>query len=191
MSQWTPVWSVLIDGVEYKNITLANLTIESGRRDIYQQAVAGYCSLSILNIDDDPITVAINSGITVFVQNSTATPVAIFGGSVSDILTTVERSGTGGLVQTVTITALGALSRLPKVLTTGVLSKAFDGDQIFDVLDGILYGAWNEVPAALTWATYDPTTTWANAENSGVVRSIAPGIMNLLPELPTLQTLIL
>ena len=175
MTQWIPVWSVLIDGVEYRNITLANLTIESGRRDIYQQAVAGYCNLSILNIDDQPVTVAINSGITVFVQNSAATPVAIFGGSVSDILTTVERSGTGGLVQTTTITALGALSRLPKVLTTGVLSKDFEGDQIFDVLDGILYGAWNEVPAALHWADYDATTTWANAENSGVGEIDRPG----------------
>jgi hypothetical protein len=175
MTQWIPVWSVLIDGVEYRNITLANLTVESGRRDIYQQAVAGYCSLSILNIDDDPITVVINSGITIFVQNSAAIPVAIFGGSVSDILTTVERSGTGGLVQTVTITALGALSRLPKVLTTGVLSKDYDGDQIFDVLDNILYGAWNEVPAALTWATYDPTTTWANAQNNGVGEIDRPG----------------
>ena len=175
MTLWTPVWSVLIDGVEYKNITLANLTIESGRRDIYQQAVAGYCSLSILNIDDDPITVEINSGITVFVQNSTATPVAIFGGSVSDILTTVERSGTGGLVQTISITALGALSRLPKVLTEGVLSKDYEGDQIYDILDGILYAAWNEVPSSLTWAAYEATTTWANAENSGVGEIDRPG----------------
>lgn len=175
MTLWTPVWSVLIDGVEYKNITLANLTIESGRRDIYQQAVAGYCNLSILNVDDDPITVTINSGITVYVQNSVATPVAIFGGSVSDILTTVERSGTGGLVQTITITALGALSRLPKVLTEGVLAKDYDGDQIFDVLDNILYGAWNEVPAALSWAGYDATTTWTNAENSGVGEIDRPG----------------
>jgi hypothetical protein len=107
--------------------------------------------------------------------------VAIFGGSVSDILTTVERSGTGGLIQTTTITALGALSRLPKVLTTGVLSKDFDGDQIYDVLDGILYGAWNEVPAALTWATYNPTTTWANAENSGVGEIDRPGNYELTP----------
>ena len=175
MTLWTPVWSVLIDGVEYKNITLANLTIESGRRDIYQQAVAGYCSLSILNVDDSPITVGINSGLTVFVQNSTATPVPVFGGSVSDILTTVERSGTGGLVQTISITALGVLSRLPKVLTEGVLPKAFDGDQIFDVLDGILYGAWNEVPAALHWSDYEPTTPWSDAENSGVGQIDRPG----------------
>lgn len=175
MSQWIPVWSVLIDETEYRNVTLANLTIESGRRDIYQQAVAGYCNLSILNIDDQTITVDINSGLTVFVENSAGTPVAIFGGSVTDIVTTVERSGTGGLVQTVTLTALGALSRLPKVLTTGILSKDFDGNQILDVLDGILYGAWNEVPAALHWADYEPTTTWANAENSGVGQIDVPG----------------
>jgi hypothetical protein len=175
MTLWTPVWSVLIDGVEYRNITLANLTIESGRRNIYQQAVAGYCSLSILNIDDVPVTVTINSGITVYVQNSTATPVPIFGGSVSDILTTVERSGTGGLVQTVSITALGTLSRLPKILTTGVLSKDYEGNQIYDVLNDLFYGAWNEVPAALTWATYNPTTTWINGENSGLGEIDRPG----------------
>lgn len=175
MSLWTPVWSVLIDGTEYNNVTLASLTVESGRRDIYQQAVAGYCNLSILNFDDQSITVGINSAITVYVQNSTATPVAIFGGSVTDIITTVERSGNGALVQSVNLTALGALSRLPKVLTTGVLSKDFDGDQIFDVLDDILYGAWNEVPAALTWTTYNATTTWANAQNSGVGEIDRPG----------------
>jgi hypothetical protein len=181
MTLWTPVWSVLIDGVEYKNITLANLTIESGRRDIYQQAVAGYCSLSVLNIDDDPITVNINSGITVFVQNSAATPVAIFGGSVSDILTTVERSGTGGLVQTISITALGALSRLTKVLTEGVLAKDEEGDQIYDVLDGILLGVWNEVAPALTWSAYNPTTTWANAQNNGLGEIDRPGNYELTP----------
>ena len=175
MTQWIPVWSVQIDGTEYNNVTLANLSIESGRRDIYSQAVAGYCNLQIINLDGTPIVVDINSTVTVFVENSTATPVAIFGGTVTDILVTIENSGTGGLVQSVSLTALGALSRLPKVLTEGVLSKEFDGDQIYDVLDGILYGAWNEVPAALSWADYDPTTIWANALNSGVGEIDRPG----------------
>ena len=175
MTLWTPVWSVLIDGTEYNNVTLASLTIESGRRDIYQQAVAGYCNLSILNFDDQTITVNINSAITVYVQNSTATPVAIFGGAVTDIITTIERSGNGALIQTVNLTALGALSRLPKVLTDGVLSKDFDGNQILDILDGILYGVWNEVPASLHWADYNPTTTWANAQNSGLGQIDTPG----------------
>ena len=100
---------------------------------------------------------------------------AIFGGSITDIILSVSSAGNNGMSQTISITALGALSRLPKVLTEGILSKDFDGDQIYSVLQGILYGAWNEVPAALTWAAYDATTTWANAENSGVGEIDRPG----------------
>jgi hypothetical protein len=175
MSQWTPVWSVLIDGVEYRSVTLANLSIQSGRTDIYSQAVAGYCNVSLINLDGSPVLAEINSSITIFVQDSTSTPVPIFGGSITDIILAVSSAGSNGMSQTITITALGALSRLPKVLTQGVLSKDYDGDQIYSILEGILYGAWNEVPAALTWAAYDATTTWANAENSGVGEIDRPG----------------
>jgi hypothetical protein len=168
MSQWVPVWSVEIDGVEYNNVTLANLTIQSGRTDIYSQAVAGYCNVQLINLDGSNILVEINSAITIYVQNSTGTPVAIFGGNVSDIIVGISSSGSNGYSQTVNITALGALSRLPKILTDGVLSKDLDGIQIRSILEGLLFGAWNEVPAALTWAAYDPTTTWAQAESSGV-----------------------
>ena len=168
MSQWIPVWSVQIDGVEYNNVTLANLSIQSGRTDIYTQAVAGYCNVQLINLDGSAVNVDVNSAITIYVQNSTATPVAIFGGSVTDVIVGIASAGSNGYSQTVTITALGALSRLPKILTEGVLSKDLDGVQIASVLEGLLYGAWNEVPAALTWAAYDPTTTWANAQNTGV-----------------------
>lgn len=168
MSQWTPVWSVQVDGNEYRNVTLSNLSIQSGRTDIYTQAVAGYCNVQLINLDGSAISVEVNSSITIFVQNSTATPVAIFGGSVTDVIVGIASVGSNGYSQTVTITALGALSRLPKVLTEGVLAKDLDGIQIYSILEGLLYGAWNEVPAALTWAAYNPTTTWANAENSGL-----------------------
>ena len=42
MTLWTPTWSIDIDGVEYKDVALANLNIGSGRTDIYEQAIAGY-----------------------------------------------------------------------------------------------------------------------------------------------------
>lgn len=168
MSQWTPVWSLSIDGSEYSNVTLANLSIQSGRTDIYTQAVAGYCSVQLINLDGSPIAVEVNSSITIYVEDSTATPVPIFGGSVTDVIVGIASAGSNGYSQTVTITALGALSRLPKVLTDGVLAKDLDGIQIYSILEGLLYGSWNEVPASLTWAGYDPTTTWANAQNSGI-----------------------
>jgi hypothetical protein len=169
MTIWIPTWSIAIDGVEYKDITLANLTISSGRTDIYQQAVAGYCNVTLIELNGASITPAINSSITISIEDSTSTMVPIFGGSITDIIVAVNGSGTGGVSQTVQITALGALARLPKVLTDGVLSKDLDGEQIASVLNGILYGSWNEVAPALSWADYLPaTTTWADAENSGL-----------------------
>ena len=168
MTIWTPTWSVEIDGVEYKDVALSNLNLGAGRNDIYTQAIAGYCNLTLINLDDSGINPTINSAVTIYVNDSTGTPVALFGGSITDIIVGVQSGGSIGITQTISITALGALSRLPKVLTQGVLVKELDGEQIYSVLEGILYGAWNEVPAALTWAAYNPTTTWANAQNSGL-----------------------
>jgi hypothetical protein len=84
-------------------------------------------------------------------------------------------TGEPAITQNVTVTALGALSKLPKVLTEGVLSKDFDGDQIYEVLQAILFDQWNEVPAAETWTAYDPLITWENAENSGLGEIDRPG----------------
>ena len=168
MTIWTPTWSVEIDGVEYKDVALSNLNIGAGRNDIYTQAIAGYCNLTLINLDDSGINPTINSAVTVYVNDSTGTPVALFGGSITDIIVGVQSGGSIGITQTISITALGALSRLPKIITEGVLIQELDGEQIYDVLAGVLYGAWNEVPAALTWAAYNPTTTWAQAENSGL-----------------------
>jgi hypothetical protein len=168
MTIWIPTWSIKIDGVEYKDVTLTNLNLGSGRNDIYTQAIAGYCNLTLIDLYDTGFAPTINSSVTIYVNDSNGDPVALFGGSITDIIIGVQSGGSIGITETISITALGALSRLPKVLTEGVLTKALDGEQIFDVLDGILFGSWNEVPAALTWASYDPTTTWANAENSGL-----------------------
>jgi hypothetical protein len=168
VSIWTPVWRVKINAVEFQNVTLADLTITSGRTDIYSQPVAGYCNITLINLNESAITAAINEGITIEVQNSVGTYVPIFGGSITDIIVEVSSSGTNGIAQTVNLTALGALSRLPKALTEGVLSKDLEGVQIKEILSQILFDNWNAVPAALQWNTYDPTTIWSNAENNGL-----------------------
>lgn len=168
MTIWTPTWSIDIDGVEYKDVSLANLNIGCGRNDIYTQAIAGYCNLTLINLDESGIEPTINSAVTIYVNDSNGDPIALFGGSITDIIVGVQSGGSIGITQTISITALGALSRLPKIITEGVLIKELDGEQIYDVLAGALYGSWNEVPAALTWAAYNPTMTWSNAENSGL-----------------------
>jgi hypothetical protein len=175
MTQWTPEWQLQINGVDYTNITLSTLTVVSGRTDIYSQPRAGYASIEIINLDLTPITIDVNDGLSIKVKDSTGTFVDIFGGNVTDSSVEVASTGTGGINETIRVTALGALAKLPKTLTEGVLSKDFDGNQIYSILADTFFNTWAEVPAALTWATYDPTVTWANAENSGIGQIDQPG----------------
>jgi hypothetical protein len=175
MTLFNPVWRVIIGGVQYQTAILANLTITSGRTNIYEQAQAGYTNLEIINLDQSNVAIAINQAITIELKDSTNTFVPIFGGSVVDIGISVAEVGSVDYAQRISIIALGALARLPKALTDGVLSKEFDGDQIFDVLQAVLFDSWQEVPAATTWATYDPTTQWQDAENSGLGEIDRPG----------------
>lgn len=176
MSIWTPDWSVSINGSgDVTNVTLANLTITSGRVDIYTQAVAGYCSVELINTDGSPIAIDVNDSITISVKDSAGAYVNLFGGDITDIEVSVTSSGTAATVQSIYVTALGALAKLPKTLTEGILTKAYDGDQIYTILSETLFDQWNEVPAAETWAGYEPTTDWANAENSGLGEIDRPG----------------
>jgi len=175
MTLWNPIWKVTIDGVEYQSAVLANLTITSGRNNIYEQAQAGYISLDLINLGQTNVPIEINSSLTVQLQDSTATFVPIFGGSVVEVGISVADIGSIGYTQRVKIIALGALARLPKALTNGVLNQDFDGDQIYTILQQVLFASWQEVPQALTWATYNPATQWQDAENTGLGEIDQPG----------------
>jgi hypothetical protein len=175
MTVFNPVWRVTIGGVQYQTAILANLTIQSGRTNIYEQAQAGYTNFEIINLIQSNVTIDINDAVTIELQDSTATFVPIFGGSVVEVGIAVAEVGNVDYAQRINIIALGALARLPKALTDGVLSHDFDGNQIFTILSEVLFASWEEVPAALTWATYDPTTQWQDAENTGLGEIDQPG----------------
>ena len=179
MSQWNPIWKLEINGVDYTNLILSNLTITSGRTDIYSQANAGYCNIELINLDQTNYTFGINESISISVQDSTATFVPIFGGTITDLTISVSEIGSVAYAQTYTMIALGALSRLPRIITTGILPHEFDGDQIYRVLSEILFNQWQQVPAAETWAAYDPTVQWQGAENNGLGEIDQPGDFDL------------
>ena len=168
MSDFKPIWQVTIDGVNYTNYILSDLTITSGRTNIYEQAYAGYCNLTLINLDQSQVAIDIQNAITISVQDSNGDFVPIFGGEIVDIGITVQTASQVALTQSINILAVGALARLPKALTNGVLSKALDGVQIAQILQEVLFSTWSEVPSSTTWATYEAGVTWANAGNSGV-----------------------
>ena len=73
MTVFNPIWRVKIQGVEYTTYVLANLTIASGRDNIYQQAQAGYCNLQLINLNQAIVNININDSVSIELQDSTAT----------------------------------------------------------------------------------------------------------------------
>ena len=180
MSNFTPVWRLKINSVEYTDLILANLTITSGRTDIYTQAVAGYVKLTVINLDQTNLDFQINNSVSIELKDTSGTFVPIFGGSITDIDLAIAQIGNVGYSQSYSITALGALARLPKTLFLENLNQAGDGDQIYEILREVLLSQWQAVPSALTWATYDPAVTWETAENTGLGEIDRPGDYTLI-----------
>jgi hypothetical protein len=180
MSNFNPVWRLKINSVEYTDLILSNLTVTSGRSDIYQQPVASYVNMTLINLDQSDPGFQVSQSVSIELKDSSGTFVPIFGGTISDLDLSIAQIGNVGYSQSYQITALGALSKLPKTIYSLALNQGGDGDQIYEVLRETLFNQWQNVPAALTWATYDPTVTWANAENNGLGEIDRPGDYTLI-----------
>ena len=93
MTIFNPVWRVTIGGNEYQTAILANLTITSGRTNIYEQAQAGYTNIELINLDQSNVIIGINDSLTIELQDSTSTFIPIFGGSVVEVGISVAELG--------------------------------------------------------------------------------------------------
>ena len=175
MTLWVPEWRVKINQTTVTNVTLSNLTITSGRTDIYSQPVAGYCNVTLVETTGAAIPYDINDGLTIEIKKSDNSYVTLFGGFITDLSIRVGSSGIAATRQNINIIAVGALARLARSVFEGNLSQNMDGDQIYEVLSLALFNQWNELSASLDWASYEPTTTWAQAENSGLGEIDQPG----------------
>ena len=182
MTAWSPVYRVKVNGSTVTGATLSGLTITSGRIDIYAQANAGYCNLTLIETAEAAVPYEINDAVTIEVQDSTGIYVNLFGGFITDLGITVLTSGSTATSQQIKITAVGALARLARAVYVGNFAHQFDGDRIEELLGTVLFDQWNEVPSAETWNGYDATTQWQDAENSGLGEIDTPGDYELHSE---------
>ena len=179
MTVWTPDWKLTVAGVDYTDIAISDIAHEAGRTDIYQQPNPSYLQVQLVALSGQTLPFELNDSLSLQVKDSSGSYVTLFGGNVTDL--TVEVGATGSLATVVnyTILAMGSLVKLAKEIYNGNLSQDEDGDQIYQLLSSVLLGSWNDVPAATTWATYDPTITWENAENQGLGEIDQPGLYTM------------
>ena len=163
---WLPEWRITVGTNVYTNVTGVNVT--TGRIDIDRQCQAGYARMDIINSTNALFDIDVTDSLTLELKDSGGTYVPIFGGTVSDFTTSVRSPEEAGFTTIGTILAVGALAKLPKAIYTASVAHNLDGEQIRIILSDLLENQWQEVAPTLTWAAYDSTTTWANAENVGL-----------------------
>jgi hypothetical protein len=179
MTFWTPDWKLTVAGVDYTDIAISDIAHQAGRTDIYTQPNPSYLQISLIALNGQTLPFDINDSLGLQVKNSSGSYVTLFGGNVTDLTVAVERTGALATVVNYTILAMGTLVKLAKEIYNDNLSQDEDGNQIYELLSSVLLGSWNDVPAASTWATYDPTETWLQAVNQGLGEIDQPGLYTM------------
>jgi hypothetical protein len=179
MTAWSPDWKLTVAGVDYTDIAISDIQHEAGRTDIYQQPNPSYLQITFVALTGQTLPFDINDSLSLQVKDTSAAYVNIFGGDITDITVSVGATGSIATVIQYTVLAMGSLVKLSKELFSNALSQDEDGNQIYDLLSSVLLGTWNDVPAAETWAGYDPTETWANAVNLGLGEIDQPGLYTM------------
>lgn len=175
---WLPEWRITIGTTVYD--TVLSVTMATGRDDIDLQCNAGYARLEIVNTNNSAFDIDVTDVLTLELKNSAGTYIPVFGGAVSDFGISVRSPEETGFVTIGNILAVGSLAKLTKALFPDALAKDEDGNQIYDILNELLINSWFEVAPALQWYNYDPTTTWANAENVGLGEIDQPGLYEMI-----------
>ena len=179
MTAWSPDWKLTVAGVDYTDIAISDIAHQAGRSDIYQQPNPSYIQVSFVALSGQTLPFDINDSLSLQVKNSTGTYVDLFGGDITDVTVSVQQTGGIATVVEYSVLAMGSLVKLAKELFSDAISQDEDGNQIYDLLSSVLLGTWNDVPAASTWATYDATETWANAQNLGLGEIDTPGLYTM------------
>ena len=189
MTVWTPDWKLTVAGVDYTDLTISDIIHQAGRDDIYSQPNPSYLQCTIVALAGQTIDFDINDSLSLQVKNSAGTYVNLFGGDITDITVQVGRTGSVAAVIEYTILAMGSIVKLAKEIWDGNIPQDEDGEQIYEILSSVLLGAWDAVPAASTWATYDPTEIWANAVNIGLGEIDRPGLYTMQHQPNTTDTI--
>jgi hypothetical protein len=179
MTAWSPDWKLTVAGIDYTDIAISDIQHQAGRTDIYQQPNPSYLQITFVALSGQTLPFDINDSLSLQVKNSAGTYVNVFGGDLTDITVSVGATGSIATVIQYTVLAMGSLVKLTKELYAGTISQDEDGNQIYDLLSSVLLGSWNDVPAATTWAGYDATETWANAQNLGLGEIDQPGLYTM------------
>jgi hypothetical protein len=128
---WSPNPTVTIDGISFTNKSLWNVSVSYGRTTIWEQARAGYATISILNANNQDFGFDMNHDVVITVDDSNGDPVTLFTGKISNVSNSVQAAGTNATVAIQTISALSTFAQMARsVIGDTNWAKEFDDDRM-------------------------------------------------------------
>lgn len=153
----------------YADNTIADISINMGRKDIIEPVQASYARIVLWTEADTPLNVNLSDSVTVEIDKGTTGNATIYTGIISDIDIKLPEYGDAGSIAEYTITAVGPLAQLNKRVV-GALGypKQFDGDRMFAILSEAFLTSWDDVSPSLIWSSVSNIATWESYDGSNV-----------------------
>ena len=153
--------------VTYADNTIADISINMGRKDVIEAVQASYARIVLWTPADTPLNVNLSDSVSVTIDKGTSGTATIYTGIISDIDITLPQYGDIGSIAEYSITAVGPLAQLNKrvVGATGY-PKQFDGDRMFAILSEAFLTSWDDVSPTLIWSSVSNIATWASFDGT-------------------------
>lgn len=132
MSIWTIHPVVTIDGTDYSGETLENVSIYSGRTNIWEQPRASYATARVLNYNVAAYNFDVKDEVIISVDSSDGTSqITLFTGRIVSISNSIQNLGPKGTVVVQQITAVSQMSEMARtIIGTTSWAKEYDDDRM-------------------------------------------------------------
>lgn len=169
MTVYTPTYTVTVNGINYTNDVINEVTITSGRNDIFDTTLPGYCLIELVNLSGTSPVIDLLQSIVITATDSANNPITLFTGEVTTVNNQIVGSGAAAVVNSLVITGVGSLARLVrKNAGANAYPQELDGERIERILQDALFTAWEDLPNTLEWDEIDASQTWATYGQQGI-----------------------
>ena len=160
MGAYDPNPTFSIDSQDFTSQTINSISSTLGRSTVDEQPRAGYCTVNLVVTDGSYPAIQLNQPGHVTINDKNGAPTRVFTGYVTDVVRSIAASGSTGTTYAISVTMIGPLARLSRILTESTYPKQFDGDRIEAIVTDFVTTSWDEVAPSLKWSAVPATKTW-------------------------------
>jgi hypothetical protein len=169
VTAYSPNYTIEINGIDYTNDSIGEVTITVGRNDIFDTTLPGYTLIELVNLIGTSPVIDILDRIVIKTTDSSANDITLFTGEVTSVNNQIVGAGATSIINSLIITGVGSLAKLVRK-NAGAIAypQELDGERIERILQDALFTAWDDLSGTLEWDDVDASETWETFGVQGI-----------------------